>query len=309
MIRPLIVQGHARRAASTRWLPALALGGLATLGCPGKKGPAAPPAEPAPVAIDKLVVHKVAADVSKPEPAAAYWRGLVEGEVTMTAQPMIAPRPETATTEKVFVKAVTDGKFAAFRIRWRDPERSLAGRLGEFSDALALEFPIKTDPLPPVMMGATGAPVHIFHWRAQYQRDHEEGKPTVATLYPNASIDMYPMEFKDQPGAHEAGREQFSPGAAVGNPQSYAKSGVDEIVAEGFSTSAVQAGSDGRAAHGDWANGEWTLVIVRPLASEGGSNLAPGQPAFVAFAAWQGGKHEVGSRKCVTMAWLPVSVQ
>ena len=255
------------------------------------------------------MVHKVAADVSKPDPAAAYWQGLAEGEIVMTAQPMVAPRPDVATTEKVFVKAVTDGKLAAFRIRWRDPERSMAGRLGEFSDALALEFPVKTDPLPPVMMGAAGAPVHIFHWRAQYQRDHEEGKPTIATLYPNASIDMYPMEFKDQPGAHEAGREQFSPGAAVGNPQSYAKGGVDEIIAEGYSTSSVQAGSEGHAAHGDWANGEWTLVIVRPLATEGGSNLAPGQRAFIAFAAWQGGKLEVGSRKCVTMAWLPVSVQ
>jgi hypothetical protein len=307
MIRPLFIPPGARRAAAARALPVLALCSLAALGCSGKKRKAAPPAEPPPTAIDTLVVHKVAADVSKPDPAAAYWQGLAEGEIVMTAQPMVAPRPDVATTEKVFVKAVTDGKLAAFRIRWRDPERSMAGRLGEFSDALALEFPVKTDPLPPVMMGAAGAPVHIFHWRAQYQRDHEEGKPTIATLYPNASIDMYPMEFKDQPGAHEAGREQFSPGAAVGNPQSYAKGGVDEIIAEGYSTSSVQPAprATPRTATGPTAV---DLAIVRPLATEGGSNLARAS-AFIAFAAWQGGKLEVGSRKCVTMAWLPVSVQ
>lgn len=50
-------------------------------------------------------------------------------------------------------------------------------------------------------------------------------------------------------------------------------------------------------------------MIVRPLATEGGSVLASGQPSFIAFAAWQGGQHEVASRKCVTMSWLPVTVQ
>ena len=248
-----------RRIPTSATAPALTLAALVTLtaGCSGKKRAPAPAPEPAPVAITNLVVHRLAVDLAKPDPAAGYWRDIAEGEVGLVAQPMIAPRPETATTERVFVKAATDGKVAAFRLRWRDPDRSQAGRLGEFSDAIALEFPVKVDPLPPVMMGAAGAPVHIFHWRAQYQRDHEEGKPTMATLYPNASIDMYPMEFKDQPGAHESEREQFAPGLAVGNPQSYAKLGVDEIVAEGFSTSSVQAGSVGRAAHGDWANGEW----------------------------------------------------
>lgn len=284
-----------------------ALGGAAWLGCSSKKAP--PPPEPPPVAITELVLHRVSADISKPDPAAAYWSGLTEGAIPLMAQPMVAPRPETTTTEMVNVKAVTDGKLAAFRLRWRDTEVSQAGRLGEFSDALALEFPISLDPLPPVMMGAKGNPVHIFHWRAQYQRDHEEGKPTMATLYPNASVDMYPMEFKDQPGAHEADREQFSPGLAAGNPQSYEKTGIDEIVAEGFSTSSVQADSDGDAAHADWKDGEWTLVIVRPLAIEGGSTLVPGQPNYVGLAAWQGGKQEVASRKCVTMSWMPVTIQ
>ena len=96
---------------------------------------------------------------------------------------------------------------------------------------------------------------------------------------------------------------------AVGNPQSYAKSGVDEIIAEGFATSSVRAGSSGHGGHAVWANGEWTLVIVRPLAIEGGSTLVAGQKNYVAFAAWQGGKQEVASRKSVTMTWLPVTVQ
>jgi len=212
---------------------------------------------------------------------------------------------------EVKVQAVHDGKTIAFRLTWADSELSAAGRLGEFSDAAAIQFPAGNGEAPPVvMMGSKDHPVHIFHWRAQYQRDLEQGKPTMKQLYPNVSIDMYPMEFESAAasnGVTERDRERYSPGRSEGNPQSYAKSGVDEIIAEGFSTSSVQQGhqSAGRAV---WENGQWTLVIARALALEGGSVLAPGQSSFVAFAIWQGGAQEVGSRKSVTMTWTALQV-
>lgn len=265
---------------------------------------------PAPVPITELVVHNVEGDVSKPDPDAPYWKGVGPGIIKLLAQPMIAPRPETTTTAEVIVQAVTDGKNVAFRLKWKDPERSEAGRLGEYSDALALEFPLQTQgEMPPVFMGMKGNPVQLFHWRAQYQRDKEKGKPAVKDLYPNTSVDMYPLEFKEAPGGTPSDREKFSPGVVEGNPQSYAKEGIDEIVAEGFSTSAVQAGH-GSAAHGEWKEGEWTLVIVRPVTIEGGSSIkSGGKAANIAFAVWQGGKGEVGARKCVTMQWTPVVIK
>lgn len=277
----------------------LALAGLPA-GCSDK------PAKPPP--LKELVATKVSADLSKPDPSAAYWASAGGGEVTLLAQPMIAPRPEKVTTAALQVQAVHDGKNIAFRLRWKDTEKSEAGRLGEFSDGAALEFPLREGPLPPVMMGAKDMPVHLFHWRAQYQRDKEKGKPTVAELYPNMSIDMYPLEFKEAKGGTEAEAEAFSPGRAAGNPQAYAKTGVDEIIAEGFATSSVQDGH-GSAGTGVWKDGEWSLVIVRPLAIEGGSTIKVGGQSNVAFAVWQGGQGEVGSRKSLTMAWTPVKVQ
>jgi Ethylbenzene dehydrogenase len=279
----------------------LVLGALGSSGC-------SRPEPPKPTPLKELVAKKVTADLSKPDPNAAYWADVPQGIVTLLAQPMIAPRPEKTTTDNVLVQAVHDGTRIAFRLQWKDPEKSEAGRLGEFSDALALEFPAKDGPLPPVMMGARDMPVHLFHWRAQYQRDKESGKPTVKELYPNVSVDMYPLEFKEAEGGTPAQAEKFSPGQAEGNPQSYAKSGVDEIIAEGFSTSAVQEGH-GSAGHGEWKDGMWSLVIVRTLAVQGGSTLKVGTPGHIAFAAWQGGQGEVGSRKCVTMAWTPLTVQ
>ena len=258
-----------------------------------------------------VVARKVTDDLSKPDPKARYWDAAPPSEVALMAQPMVVPRPATTTTGAVKVQAVHDGKRIAFRLTWADKEPSEAGRLGQFSDAAAIQFPARDGPvIPIVMMGNKDNPVHIFHWRAQYQRDQEKGKPTIRDLYPNVSTDMYPMEFPDpkaSAGATERDREKFSPGRAEGNPQSFPKTGVDEVIAEGFSTSSVQEGHDS-AARAVWENGAWTLVISRSLAIDGGSTLAPGKQGWIAFAVWQGGEAEVGSRKSVTMAWTPLQV-
>lgn len=275
---------------------------LSLLGC----SPSSSPSKTTPA--KELVATKVKADLSQPDPSAAFWKNLPEGYVPLIAQPAILPRPSSVTTDGVYVKAATDGTRIAFHLRWKDTEKSEGGRLGEYSDAIALQFPAKEGTLPSVMMGSKGSPVHIFHWRAQYQRDAEQGKPDIKALYPNSSIDMYPLEFKEakSPPAEEA--EKFAPARAEGNPQSFPKPSVDEIFAEGFSTSAVQE-NHGSIGHGVWADGEWQLVIVRPLVIPGGSTLKVGGESGLAFAVWQGGKDEVGSRKCLTLTWLPLKVQ
>lgn len=256
----------------------------------------------------ELSVPRVEADLSAADPWAAYWSASRPASFALIAQPMLPPRPERVTTEGIEVQALHDGTRVAFRLRWQDPQVSEAGPVGESSDAVALQFPVAADHLPPMTMGAIGKPVHIFHWRAQYQRDAEHGKPEVAALYPNASVDMYAMDFKEARGGTDEEKEQFHPGVALGNPQSYRKTGVDELLAEGFATSAVQAGR-GSAARGEWRDGFWTVVITRPLATEGGSTLSPGAASAIAWAVWQGSEHEVGSRKCVAVNWVPLKLQ
>jgi DMSO reductase family type II enzyme heme b subunit len=104
-------------------------------------------------------------------------------------------------------------------------------------------------------------------------------------------------------------KEQYSPGKAIGNPQSYEKpSAVDEIFAEGFGSSSVIENHQAQG-YGVWKNGEWNVVIVRPLKYEGGSSLEQGKSAYMAFAVWQGAKKEVGARKSVTMSWVPLVIE
>lgn len=281
----------------------LATSSTLTAACRTASTPAALPT----IELTELAVHAVSTDLSKPDPDAAFWGDVAPGLVSLMAQPVVAPRPETTTTGSIYVQAVHDAATVAFRLQWADTELSEAGHLGEFSDAVALEFPMVGDKLPSVMMGAKDDPVHLFHWRAQYQRDAERGKPEIKDLYPNVSVDMYPMDFKDAPGGTKDDQEAFNPGVAIGNPQSYSKTGVDEIIAEGFSTSSVEEGH-GAAGRGVWRDGMWSVVITRPMGIDGGSTLVAGQPNALSFAVWQGGEDEVASRKCIHMAWLPLKV-
>lgn len=247
------------------------------------------------------------------KPGDGAWQKAPVQNVDLMAQPMALPRPKLSLTEKLKVQILHNGKSIAFKLSWKDPDNSPAGRLGLFSDAVALEFPVKlTDGQPPSpFMGEPDKPVHIFHWRAQYQKDKEMGRhPTMQDLYPNMSVDAYPMEFKDEeaPQGTESQRRMFAPGQAAGNPQSYVKTGVDEIFAEGFGSSSLVPEIEGES-EAEWKNGEWQVVITRPLKTTLGSELKLGQKNFVCFAVWQGGQREVGSRKSVTLMWVELNLK
>jgi Ethylbenzene dehydrogenase len=258
-------------------------------------------------------VRKVAADLSKtPKVDAEYWKDVPESTVNLMAQMIVVPKPAKAETEKVRVQIVHDGKYVSFRLRWADKEVSEAGRLAEYSDAVALEFPVLDNAVPPsIFMGSAKNPVHLFHWRAQYQHDAEVGKKTVKEIYPNMHSDIYPNEFPDRgrlKPATEQELELFSPAVVAGNPQASRKKAVDELMAEGFGTSAVTAGGNS-IGHGEWKNGEWVVVISRALKCPGGSEIAEGGSSAFGVAVWQGGAEEVGSRKAMTMAWTTFKIE
>lgn len=260
-----------------------------------------------------IVVKKVKEDFTKEiNPYATYWSGVSETEIALMAQPMVAPKPEKLETALLKVQALHNGKYIAFRLRWKDTEKSEGGRLAEFSDAVALEFPVKSNENPPsVIMGEVGNPVHMFHWRAQYQHDEEHGKKEMKDIYPNLAIDTYHMDYPDNgtwKGATKEQKEAYMHGMAAGNPQSYPKKAVDEIMSKGFGSSTARKDRDSFA-RGEWKDGEWTVVIARAMKRPKGSILEAGKSSVVAFAVWQGGKDEVGSRKALTLFWTPFEME
>jgi hypothetical protein len=252
---------------------------------------------------------KVGADLSRiKDPHAPYWKGVEEIEIKLLAQMMVKPMPDSLRTAVVKAQILHDGKHVAFRLRWADKEASEAGKLGEQGDAVAVQLPaLDHAKPPPIFMGASGNPVHILHWRAQYQRDELKGMKSVKDIYPNLNADIYPNEFPDRgrlKPATEAQTDMFVAGKAAGNPQSSRKRAVDEMLAEGFGTSVVTPGGNS-SGRGKWKDGEWTVVISRAMACPGVAALEPGKGSSFGVAVWQGGAGEVGARKSMTMAWTP----
>ncbi len=155
------------------------------------------------------------------------------------------------------------------------------------------------------MMGNPGGQVSILQWRAAFQSDLEKGEPTVRDLYPFAHVDVYPDEVLRATDA-----AAYTGALGLDNPVSHpVRTAVLDQMAEGWGTLTVrpEQHGDGR---GVWKDGVWRVVITHPLQTEnpGEPRIVPGTETAVAFAVWEGGAREVGSRKGWTN-WVTLKVE
>jgi len=238
----------------------------------------------------------------------AAWRAAPVYTAALVLQDMVEPRLLEPSTDKVQVRALTDGKSIAFRLEWADPTVDDLPGLGRFSDACAVQLPVSTQAdVPAPQMGETQRPVEITYWRAFWQSMVDGREDTIKALFPNATVDHYPFEAASlQPGS-EAQREmalRYAPARELGNDMAGPrKQPVQDLVAEGPGTirPAPETRSVGRGKHIDQA---WVVMLLRPLPT----GLDPGSRTQVAFAVWQGAHQEVGARK-MRSVWVPLLLQ
>lgn len=239
------------------------------------------------------------------DPEAAWWAKLPATEVTLLPQTITAPTNPHAAVQKLIVRAAHNGEWISFRLEWEDATQSDTIVVDRFGDQVAVELPneFREDALPSPMMGNPGARVTIMQWRAAFQRDLDYGEPNVRDLYPFALVDVYPDQVLSAIDARP-----YMGAVGVDNPISHPRrSPVLDQMAEGWGTMTVKADqhADGR---GLWRAGTWRVAIARPLrtGAKNDPQLSPGAKTVAAFAVWEGGNREVGSRK----AWSPwVSVE
>jgi DMSO reductase family type II enzyme heme b subunit len=242
------------------------------------------------------------------DPGDAAWRNAPVYTAALVLQDMVEPRLLEPSTDKVQVRALTDGKRIAFRLEWVDPTIDDLPGLGRFSDACAVQLPVGTQAdVPAPQMGEVQRPVEITYWRAFWQSMVDGRADTINALFPNATVDHYPFEAASlQPGS-EAQHEmalRYAPARELGNDMAGPrKQPVQDLVAEGPGTirPAAETRSIGRGKH---TNQGWTVVLSRPLPTA----LDPGMRTQVAFAVWQGAHQEVGARK-MRSVWVPLLVQ
>lgn len=250
------------------------------------------------------------------DPLAALWADLPAQTVPLTAQAGIAPALLQASVASVEVKTVHDGQWIAFWLSWPDESQDMsATRLDDFSDAAAVEV-APAGSMPNICMGLVGQPLNLWHWKASWQKDVDEGFQEVLSAYPNFWGDFYPYVLGEPPFRYpqdwrspeaRALVPAWEAGNLLANPERVTP--VEDLSAEGFGTVTSQAHQD-VLGHGVWKDGRWYVTFARTLSTgdPNDSQLAPGDSRSVAFAVWNGSNQEVGARKQLS-AWVTLVVE
>ncbi|MBK9038730.1 MAG: hypothetical protein IPL83_06135 [Bdellovibrionales bacterium] len=87
-----------------------------------------------------ILAKNVKADLSKISQADSLWKDAKQEEVSLMAQPMVAPRPKTTSTPALRVQAVHEENGFLFACVGQTSSDE-GGKTMEFSDALAIQFP------------------------------------------------------------------------------------------------------------------------------------------------------------------------
>jgi len=261
----------------------------------------------------EFISYHVDQDVSGISLGDEAWKNVKPYRQPLQEQFLVVPKPAEIGVREVFVPSVNDGKHISFRLTWKDPTRNDSLGIMNFSDGAAIQFPVIKGAFPEFFMGEEKKPVHILHWKAWRGRDKKSGHQTTKTAYPNMTTDIYTFDYPIKGKGIEksqAEKDIFIPGKAAKNPLSFPS---EEIIMELSSTgpgTIIPKKTANTSGDSDWKNGEWTVILRRPLKVDdsGSVQFESGEKIPVAFAVWEGSRMESGSRKGVSPSWAEVEV-
>ncbi len=239
------------------------------------------------------------------DPFDPVWDTAPAVDVPLGPQATTVPSLLRLSVPTVRVRSLNNGQEIAFLLEWVDETRDDLVVAGDrFRDAAAIQFPVGQE-LPNICMGAAGQLVNIWHWKADWQRDIDQGFQELVHQYPNFFKDFYPGGITGSPPYTYPGDfdraevRQFEVGWSVGNPFSvpYRLSPIEDLKALGFG-SLTHKDRQEVMGRGVWRDGRWRVVFARRLAPPDAESTDLRQERVpVAFAVWNGSNQEVGARK------------
>jgi hypothetical protein len=249
------------------------------------------------------------------DPLNLAWESIAKFKIPVEMQKTAEPMLDTQTVKEVELQAVHDATRYVWRLSWEQAEPSYKSNVSEFSDAIAIQFPLKAG--APYTMGGPDMPVAMMYWKALWQKDIDEGFQDVTQVYPNSWYDLYWFAKGTGPqpvstAFEEPTSRQFMSGMAAGNPMSnpHRAQPVQELRAEGFGSSTPLPESP-VSARGIWKAGRWYVVFERPndtvdpLIKRFMDNP---EQQMLALAVWDGLAQNRGGKKHITN-WLPMKVE
>ncbi|HWI52231.1 MAG TPA: ethylbenzene dehydrogenase-related protein [Symbiobacteriaceae bacterium] len=249
-----------------------------------------------PVGTPTLVVRPAKTAIAL-DPWDATWK-----KVSAVTMPLTITSTPGAKARDVSVKAVTDGTNLAVRMEWADGAKDVTTlRPQDFGDQAAIQL---SDQVSNACMGQVGMnPVHIWQWKADWQF----GSRDMKTQFPNIINDG----FHDDTGKALLTEDLYArPAFVAGNARAAEAKDkpVESLIAEGFGT-LTSAGAHPMQSKGDYQNGRWAVVFMRPLQGETGDvSLTAGAPLQAAFAVWDGQFMQRDGMKYTT-SWVVLQLE
>ncbi len=238
---------------------------------------------------------------------AAAWALGLHSRIDLGPQDLVLPQKLVPSVTSMRVTALHDEAMLGFLLEWDDADvNDLTVRVDDFRDACAVMLVAGAEDESLRTMGSATRPSTLLHWKADWQRDVNEGRQGLDAVYPNRSIDVYPIVYDVAPAdvtieSYEAvDATQWLPGVDVANPMSAALriTPVEKAIAYGFSTTETASVQDvfGR---GERTESGWRVIITKPLSPTEPGEIAikPASTCTCAFAVWSGGDQDAGSRK------------
>jgi complex iron-sulfur molybdoenzyme family reductase subunit gamma len=256
------------------------------------------------VLVAPFVEHDVSLD---PQKAAAVFAQATPLTIPLIPQIIVVPNGG-GTVPHLSVQAVHNGKALFLQFTWADAKanRELF-KYEEFSDAVAIQFPVAPDVVPTPFMGDAQHPVNIWQWKAAWEAD-QFGLRGVEQVYPNVHFDFY---FEEAYVWDQDLKAAFTPGRAAGNllSQPVRHSAVEDLVAFGFGTIQSQVQQDVHGA-GHWQEGRWSVIMARALTTSDPTDVQfrVGETVLFNVAVWEGSNGDRGGQKSVSLDWWKLAL-
>ena len=218
-------------------------------------------------------------------PDDTLWINAESSEMPLAGQILIKPSLWNPSINSVMIRSLYNKDNIAFLLEWNDRTNR---QVETFTDAIALEFPVKIPAgagKPSFAMGDSGKQVYILRWEAHHQSDLK-------------NILLAPKQ------------------EGTGQKNSKEKTGRDQIVIEEYNARGHKAlikqhaESQVTRGIGHWENGRWRVLISRPLFSvdKSDTQFEKGKLIPLALAAWDGSNGQYGGLKSIS-PWYYITMK